>query len=297
MIKKNKVFFGFNSLQLFQVVVLYTVAHLGIFFSINSYYWDDYILVGASDATILQIFDEAGSFGNLIGWLHLYLLKVGPWIYKVLTFLLFLLSGLFFNTILKRYDEIFDEEFRFYCVLIFLLVPLYLVNSSLIMVPYAFGFCFFLLAWSLDFKYRIISLALFFLSFQIPSFLVFFLVPFLDILYRKIGSKFSMRTFLTFVIKHLDFILLPFVFFATKSFFYKPHGSYSGYNEGYKLRYLVLSPYRMLISLIETYPWFIIFILVLCIVYLVLNFKIALSLTLNHKRKLALGLFLIIIAA
>jgi hypothetical protein len=296
MIKKNKVFFGFNSLQLFQLVVLYSVAHLGIFFPINSYYWDDYILVGTSDATILQIFDEAGTFFNSIGWLHLYLLKIGPWIYKVLSFILFLLSGLFFNIILKRYDEIFDEEFRFYCVSIFLLVPLYLVHSSLIMIPYPLGFCLFLFAWSLDFKYRIISLILFFLSFQIPSFLVFFIVPFLDILNRKIGTKFTMKTLFIFLINHLDYILLPFVFFAIKIFFFKPYGSYLGYNEGYNLKYLIISPYRMMVSLIETYPWFIIFFFIICIVYFVLNLKLRWSLALNHKKKLALGLTLIIIA-
>lgn len=180
---KQILIFGFDKKSFYQIIFIYFTAHIGIFFSINSFFWDDYTLVGTPDSEILQIFKEAGSFLNITGWLHLYLLKIGPWVYKLLTFILFLFSGLFFSNILKRHEDRFNEEFRFYCVLFFLTTPIYLVRPALIVLPYGICFFLFFLAWSLIKNYRFFSIILFFFSFIIPSFLVFFIFPFLELFY------------------------------------------------------------------------------------------------------------------
>ena len=296
MIKEKKLFFGFSKIQLFQVVLLYSVAHIGIFFSLNGYFWDDYTLVGTPDFEILQLFREAGTFLNLTGWLHVNLLKFGPWVYKFLTFFLFLFSGLLLNTILIKYDKNYNEKYRLYFVIIFLLFPFYLVKPALIMMPYTVSLFLFFLAWSFIDRARLFALILFFLSFNVQSFLVFFLVPFLELYYRKFSDNLTIKTFIEFSLRHLFYILLPFVFFGIKIFYFRPFGNYSGYNENFSLINLFSAPYQMLISFFSTfYSYLAIIFIIVCVFYVFgINFK--LPFIREQRKNLFLGFFLILLA-
>ncbi|HPS02342.1 MAG TPA: hypothetical protein PLA90_12460 [Candidatus Sumerlaeota bacterium] len=84
---------------------------------------------------------------------------------------------------------------------------------------------------------RLISLAGFFLSFSAESLLAFyagFLGLFFVYILRKetIGKeKTIVRSLLTIASRHLDYLVLPFLYFTLKHIFFHPYGNFSDYNK------------------------------------------------------------------
>ena len=72
----------------------YLAAHGGILLIPNAIYWDDWTLWNTEPATILDSFRQLGSPFNFFGYLHVAMLAIGPWAYRVLTFFLMYASGL-----------------------------------------------------------------------------------------------------------------------------------------------------------------------------------------------------------
>jgi hypothetical protein len=283
---------GLSKIKIYHIIFLYTISHIGLFFAINSYYWDDYTLVGVKDSFIIEIFKQNGTFLNIVGNLHVYLLKLGPWVYKVITFFLFLFSGILLSIILNRHEDL-DDEFRFYCVTLFLLLPFFLSRTALILLPYVICYFMFFLAWSLNEKYRLMSLFLFFFSYITPSFILFSAVPFFDLYYRKNKSNITFKSFFNFSISNIDFILLPFIFFALKLKFFKPFGAYVNYNENYSFLNLVLSPFRMFKdSILTFYPLISTILILFSLCYL---FGIKKSIKINFKNKIFITVSVVII--
>ena len=66
----------------------YLVSRGGILLVPNAIFWDDWALYRSSSHDILETYAEMGSILNFWGYLHLGLLSTGPWIYKILTFVL-----------------------------------------------------------------------------------------------------------------------------------------------------------------------------------------------------------------
>jgi hypothetical protein len=233
--------------SLFILIGFYFLAHGGILFIPNAVYWDDWYLYRADSSVIYDLFRQAGSMFNLFGRLHVAMLTVGIWPYRVLTFILMLASGLVLNSIIKRHAEI-KLETRFLIVLLFLVLPFNIARATAICFPYAVCYFLFFLAWFLMDRFRVLALALFFLSFNVNSLLVFYAVPVLDMLYRK-GYLFNLKALLGFGIRHLDYILLPFLFFFIKIFFFSPTGLWAGYNQGYTMKALICMPFFQLFTL------------------------------------------------
>ena len=223
----------------FLLSMFYLVAHGGILLIPNAIYWDDWILYRVDPEIILNTFKQAGSMFNVGGFLHKAMLDVGPWIYKVLTFWLMFASGILLNSILKRYENIATET-RFFIVLLFLLLPFNLARVALIDFPYTLCYFLFFLAWQLMDRFRIAALALFFLSFNTNSLLVIYALPVLDMLYRS-GHLASLKSALGFGIRRIDYLLLPFVYFFVKFYFFAPSGLYEGYNQSYSTQNLMES--------------------------------------------------------
>jgi hypothetical protein len=121
---------------------------------------------------------------NFFGYLHLGLLAIGPWIYKILTFVLMFSSGMLLNKIIGRHQSI-DKNTRFFIVLLFFILPLNVAQVAMIVFPYTLCYFLFFLAWALMDRHRILALIIFFISFNTNSLLVFYAVPFVDMLYRK----------------------------------------------------------------------------------------------------------------
>lgn len=217
--------------------MFYLVAHGGILLIPNAIYWDDWTLYRVAPSVILDTFRQTGTMFNFVGYLHVAMLEVGPWIFRASTFVLMFAAGLLLNLIIKRYAVITTET-RFFIVLLFLLLPFNIARVALIDFGYTLCYFLFFLAWWLMDRYRIAALALFFLSFITNSLLVFYAVPILDMLYRS-GHSSSLKSGLMFCIRRIDFMLLPFVFFFIKAYFFSPSGSYEGYNQKYSTQQLI----------------------------------------------------------
>src|ERR1035438_5806560 len=96
--------FGMCSCHFFALLTLYSLAQGGTFLILNSVFWDDWTVYHSSARTILSIFRMNGTILSWVGYLHIAMLALGPWLYRILTFILMFLSGLLLWKILER-DE------------------------------------------------------------------------------------------------------------------------------------------------------------------------------------------------
>lgn len=221
------------------LLIFYLISQGGILFIPNAIFWDDWLIYRVDPSIILEKFDQMGSLFNIFGHLHVALLAVGPWIYKISTFIMGFGSALILNEIIKRYKKI-DSCTRFFIVLLFMVLPFNMARVALIDFPYTFSYFLFFLAWLLMGKYRVTSLLIFFISFNTNSLLVFYAIPFSDFFLRKCKSYNPLNIF-SFLLRNLDYFFIPFIYFLIKVNFYKPHGIYSGYNENFSIKNLKIS--------------------------------------------------------
>lgn len=129
--------------------------------------------------------------------------------------------------------------------LLSLAYPAYQVAVTFCNLTYEFYYCLFLLAaWLLlrseqtsgskgpRLLSRLLSLFLFFLAFNLNSLLVFyFSFLLLLFLHLKQAHQFSwLAAAKTLLPRHIDFILLPFVYWIGKKLFFPTYGLYQGYN-------------------------------------------------------------------
>ena len=232
-----------------QFIILYLIAHGGILFISQAIYWDDWTLFNMHPELILDMFKQAGAFGNFIGHLHVVLLSIGPWFYKIMVLGLIFFTGMFVLQILSKQDWINESE-RYYIVLFFLITPCVAARIALIDFPYILSVFFFFMAWSIMEKFRILALSLFFLSFITQSLLVFYLLPILDWYNRDLKNT-AQNGSIRWVLSKIDFLILPFLWFAIKNVYFKPYGMYAGYNESYHWKNLISSPFIMLMDLLK----------------------------------------------
>lgn len=258
--------------------LFYFIAHGGILFIPNAIYWDDWILYQANPKIILDIFQQTGSIFNLSGYTHNFFLSIGPWFYKILTFILMFGAGVSLDKILRKHD-FFTPEARFLIVLFFLVLPFYWARVGLVNMVSTISYFLFFFAWTLMDCYRVLALFLFLLSFNANSLLVFYILPFLDYYYRLVGERISIKSLIIFSVHKFDFLLLPFIFFIFKIFFYTPSGLYEGYNEQYnflgvfntiKLMFLDLASFFLKLTVLDSH--FITFLLVLALFFGILIF-------------------------
>jgi hypothetical protein len=276
------------------LLLFYTLCHGGILFVSNAIFWDDWTLFEVVDDKILNIFQQAGSMFNLAGYLHISLLSFGPWLYRYLTFILMFLAGVFLNLIIKNYKEV-SGEYRFFIVLLFLCLPFYWARVALIDFPYTVCYFIFFAAWVLLDKIRILSLILFFVSFNTMSLLVFSIIPFLEFYYRNNKSNINSKTFLRYTIKNIAFAIIPFVFFTIKIIYFKPFGDYEGYNENYNIISLARVPIYMLLDLINFQPNLIIFCFILILLLSLFGIASYLKIKIISKVILLIGFICLLI--
>lgn len=224
--------------------VIYLIAHGGILFIPNAIYWDDWTLYGVTPEVIYDTGRQAGSMFNLSGHMRVAFLSIGPWFYKVLTFVLMFGAAVALDFILKKHKSI-NTEARFLIVLFFLALPFYWARVALIDMNYTISYFLFFLAWALIDKQRFVALVLFFFSFNTNSLLVFYALPILDMYYRSVNGQIGLKSLMHFSIRKFDFMLLPFFYFGIKVIFYSPSGLFDGYNEQFSLIKLVVSPFLM----------------------------------------------------
>jgi hypothetical protein len=227
----------------------YLAAHGGILLIPNAIYWDDWTLWNTGPAIVLDEFRQLGSPFNFYGHMHVAMLAMGPWAYKVLTFLLMYASGFLLYCILALQQWIRNED-RLLIVILFLISPFYAARVALVDFPYTVCLFLFFLGWYFIGKNRVASLACFVLSFNMESLLVFYLLPILDYFFRE--NRFGrISDLIVWGFRKLDFIAMPFIWFAIKLRFFKPFGIHAGYNEHFTALGLLKEPVWQALDLLS----------------------------------------------
>ena len=230
-IKKND-----SNIKIVYWAIAYTIMHGGLLLASNAVFWDDWLVYRSSDSVIFQTFSEAGSILNWVSYLHIFMLAIGVWSYKLFTFFLMFGAGLLLAFILER-NSLIPKSLRFTLVLLFLILPFNFARIAAIDFPYALCYFSFFLAWALIDRSRVMAAGLFLLSFNTNSLLVFYFLPILDLLYRTCRPL-DLRSAMKFPLRRPELMILPFAFFYTKIKFFKPSGDYDGYNQNFKLKHI-----------------------------------------------------------
>lgn len=230
----------------------YAIAHGGIFLLWRAIFWDDWTLWNHSVADVLDTFRQQGSMFDFFGRVHVAMLAAGPWLYRVLTFVLMYGCGLFLYHILGG-TRLVRAEDRLLLTILFLTAPFYAERVALIDFPYTVCvFCFFA-GWFLLGKNRILALLCFLVSFNTESLLVFYALPMLEYCLRLTRIN-RLSDLLLWGLRHLDFLSAPLVWFAVKIAFFKPYGIYAGYNEQFSAENLLRAPLYQLRDMALSLP-------------------------------------------
>ena len=128
------------------LVGLYSVAWLWILLAADSVFWDDWTLIVSDQERIQRGFDELGV--PLYGYMHEVLLSLGPWSYRVLTLVAWLMIGFLWEALLRRFPGM-TPNLRWIATAVFLLAPIYSARFLLVVMNYTLSLLFFTLAWYL----------------------------------------------------------------------------------------------------------------------------------------------------
>lgn len=212
--------------------LLYLISYGGSFLYLDAIYWDDWVLFNLEPKVILDGFRQAGAMFNWFGHLHVVLLKFGPEVYHILTFILMFLSGYLLWLIIGSIAAINQLE-RNLIALFFLVLPLNAARIALINFPYTLCYFSFFLAWYLlvrrtGYILKALSLLLFLFSFNTNSLLVFYALPIAHAVYLSAG--FDLKKSILWASKSFLFLLAPFVWFYVKTHYFAPTGFYDEYN-------------------------------------------------------------------
>lgn len=226
------------------ITLIYTITFSIILLN-HGIFWDDWVLDNQESYLRIAQFAQAGGFINT-GYLHSFIFSFNNAIllYRVITFLSYLIVTLLFFKVLGNIKQI-DRFSRFYIIIIFAIFPVNFARIAAINVPYSIFLCLFMLGFVIvDFYInkpnlilRLISLVLFFLSFQVGSILFFYATVLLYLFSTSFNTlkyptiKFiRSRIFINWLLKYSDYLLLPFIYWILKSIFASPTGLYEGYN-------------------------------------------------------------------
>ncbi|MDZ4715801.1 MAG: hypothetical protein SH819_10060 [Cytophagales bacterium] len=190
-------------------------------------FWDDWTLYHNSPAIIIKTFSESGY--PWFAYPHIYFSSFENSIalYRVIVLGASLFTTILFSKLLEI-SQVFNKTTNGYLLILFVVMPFFACRFLMISVFHGICLSMFLgglylfAAKNDNLFFRIISLALFFLSFSLNSLLVFYGVIFLCIL-NKYGLKQSNLRILS---KHIDFIILPIVFWVSQSLAGHPSGLY-----------------------------------------------------------------------
>ncbi len=226
------------------IIISGLIPHFTMVF-INGGWWDDLKFGVCSYPDIRDHFMSAGRFIayymlGLIYWMPLWLQHFSVIIINILT-------AFFIYSVLKRVFKCFDigDRAALFAAGLYNLVP---VNDSRIMecvFPYTLCILLFWIASYLmmiqnernggkKISLRILSFALFLLSFSTNSLLVFYCVPvgilFMIIANEELSGGRSFTASIKRWLKYADYCILPFAFFVGKKLVMPPTGIYDDYN-------------------------------------------------------------------
>ena len=248
--------------------VVFTLANCLIFL-VHGIFWDDFTILNAPSATILEQYVGNGMVWT--GYLHCWLQQMPHtvFMYHLLLFIIGLVNVYVYRAILKRLP--ISETTQWYAALLFAAYPMGVAHMSMICFSYNLGLMSELIAIKLLFrneKFNILRYALFFIvqfaaSMFLPStiVLIFGVILLVSFLATRAQYSLSWDYLKRYVIKalRLSIYFLPcLVFWFLRLLYFMPIGNYAeaGYNS-FSLRKTLAYPGSILQSILNTFDyWF-----------------------------------------
>ena len=227
--------------------VFYLISYCWFWGVRNSFWIDDWTSFVALNVEGVN-WDAFGfapwtKFGALLyGWF-------GPGFMRLCTFIAFFLSAVALFGITKKF-KLLDYQQRKFVVLLFLLLPFNSARVALMVFHYTMAYLWFFVAWYLlvttkSVWARCASLCLFFLSFQMHSLLIFFVLPCAHLLFLELVSNFVLL--LRWARKYSWLLCLPFVYWVLRALFWP---ATNRYHEVTSESLIGFAPLLILISLV-----------------------------------------------
>jgi hypothetical protein len=217
---------GFRGFPWKTATILYTISWGWLFIVRDSYWSDDWDEFKFRDLTDY----DYGAFG-FAPWKNLNVLmfdSFGPAFLRVAVFGLFLFSCFFVYKILERVSFI-DSWQRVAISLLFLILPFNTPRVALFTFYFSLSYCLFFAAWYFlvsfsSRRYQFLACALFFLSFQMFTMLVFFLLPVGHLFALNWGGK--THDVAEWLKKNLFLISLPLLYWIMRGLFWSSSRNY-----------------------------------------------------------------------
>jgi hypothetical protein len=223
------------------LVCLFALTHAWALLSFDALYWDDWSILTSDSVEIRRMFKFVGF--ELAGTINAFLASLGAGAYKIL-----MLAGL---AVMSASVFFIAQSYRLTRLQAGLITALFIVaplNTSKIAAVNVLALVFaavFFLAWLLLIRdlqkpsllQRLCILALFSLSFYLPSSLAFFALPGMSIAWHAYHSSTVWRERTGVLFRRADFLILPFVQFAIfRLYFFKPHASIANEYQKFGIR-------------------------------------------------------------
>ena len=224
------------------IIAVYFAAWFPLLINYDGVYWDDWTIFNQGRDELIA---DTEARGRVISfYLHSFLQSIGNGIlsFRLLTFFSYLAISLSIYYLAKP-KKICGELIAFYLALLVATFPVNTARISTVCVDYGFTVALFFLAFLIVvhkrryLKYRALSLLLFFISFTTESLLVFYFFPMVYLFFISEGNYIKDQKIILilnqlkiFIIKNVDFMMLPFVFFLIKSIYFTPYGTHENYN-------------------------------------------------------------------
>jgi len=214
---------GLQGFPWVSAIVLYTISWGWLLVVRNSIWWDDNDNLGIG-------YLERLHFGGWPPWTSIVVSiyeNFGPDVVRALIFFAYLFCGVFLygiiNTLVSSFFTSFEKTFL---ILFFLVAPFNTARVGAFLMPHITSYFLFFFGWYLLIKSNrsscfAFSLLLFFLSFQIPYMILFFVLPLLSFVYRNSENNLCQKLFRDLLSKRILFLIsLPISYLVIRYFFW-----------------------------------------------------------------------------
>ena len=231
-------------------------------------WWDDWVYADKNWDYLHEVMRQSSV--PLVAYLDASLWLLPDGTYRIIVFLLFFLSAILFYLILEKMDFI-QEDARLWIALLYITIPVNDAKITWICFPYTVGlFLWFFVFW-LILKWRemtgrkriilrIVTLLLLVFTYTFLQSTMMMMIPILIYLYykdlgenwRKCSLKENVKGLLKSVLRYMDILISPIIWYFGHSLLFPGYGVYGGvYNVNWRSLFSVVlsSPQNALVTL------------------------------------------------
>ncbi len=218
------------------LTLIYGLAWFPLLATQRAFFWDDWVLHNDNKA-ITNYFVQAGT--PWIVNLHIGLCY-DPALYRIITFVAFLLVAVAFLYILEKSVPLtgFSEVTNLVTAIAVAVIPINTARFSLIVLPYSISIGLFALAWALLLASKkplslvtFVALVFFWTSFTTNSLLFFFAIPIANKYFLDRNNATAKGGLLAALRQYGWYFALPVIWFGGKKALFHTYGVYAGYND------------------------------------------------------------------